>query len=305
MKHFLNLASWSTRELEYLLELAISLKMEWQTGGNRPILQNKTLGMIFQKPSLRTRVSFEMAMKHLGGSAMMLGPQEIGLGQRESIPDVARVLSGYVQGIMARVFEHDHVAQLAENSRVPVINGLSDSYHPCQALADILTIREHFGRLKGLRVAYVGDGNNVAASLALACAHYGLTLGIASPEGYEMEKTVRDQAFEIADRNGSVLEMHTRPEAAAANADVVYTDTWVSMGQEAEAKERLNEFEGFQVNRRLMDFARPESIVMHCLPAHRGDEITDELMDGEESKVFEQAENRMHAQKALLAHLLA
>lgn len=305
MKHFLNLAGWSTRELEYLLELAISLKMEWQTGGNRPILQNKTLGMIFQKPSLRTRVSFEMAMKHLGGSAMMLGPQEIGLGQRESVPDVARVLSGYVQGIMARVFEHDHVAQLAENSRVPVINGLSDSYHPCQALADILTIREHFGRLKGLRVAYVGDGNNVAASLALACAHYGLTLGIASPEGYEMEKTVRDQAFEIADRNGAVLEMHTRPEAAAANADVVYTDTWVSMGQEAEAKERLAEFEGFQVNRRLMDFAGPESIVMHCLPAHRGDEITDELMDGEESKVFEQAENRMHAQKALLAHLLA
>ena len=305
MKHFLNLADWSTRELEYLLELAIGLKMEWQTGGNRPILQNKTLGMIFQKPSLRTRVSFEMAMKHLGGSAIMLGPQEIGLGKRESAPDVARVLSGYVQGIMARVFEHDHVAQLAESSRVPVINGLSDSYHPCQALADILTIREHFGRLKGLRVAYVGDGNNVAASLALACAHYGLTLGIASPEGYEMEKTIRDQAFEIADRNGSVLEMHTHPEAAAADADVVYTDTWVSMGQEAEAKERLGEFEGFQVNRRLMDFARPQSIVMHCLPAHRGDEITDELMDGEQSKIFEQAENRMHAQKALLAHLLA
>ena len=304
MKHFLNLADWSTRELEYLLELAISLKMEWQTGGNRPILQNKTLGMIFQKPSLRTRVSFEMAMKHLGGSAIMLGPQEVGLGKRESAPDVARVLSGYVQGIMARVFEHGHVAQLAENSRVPVINGLSDSYHPCQALADILTIREHFGRLKGLRVAYVGDGNNVAASLALACAHYGLTLGIASPEGYEMEKTIRDQAFEIADRNGSVLEMHTRPEAAAADADVVYTDTWVSMGQEAEAKERLGEFESFQVNRRLMDFARPQSIVMHCLPAHRGDEITDELMDGEQSKIFEQAENRMHAQKALLAHLL-
>ena len=305
MKHFLDLASWSTRELEYLLELAFSLKMEWQTGGNRPILQNKTLGMIFQKPSLRTRVSFEMAMKHLGGSAMMLGPQEIGLGKRESIADVARVLSSYVQGIMARVFAHDHVVQLAENSRVPVINGLSDSYHPCQALADILTIREHFGRLKGLRVAYVGDGNNVAASLALACAHYGLRFGIASPEGYEMEKTIRDQAFEIADRNGSILEMHTRPQAAVADADVVYTDTWVSMGQEAEAKERLGEFDGFQVNRRLMDFARPESIVMHCLPAHRGDEITDELMDGEQSKVFEQAENRMHAQKALLAHLLA
>lgn len=305
MKHFLDLASWPTRELEYLLELALSLKMEWQTGGNRPILQNKTLAMIFQKPSLRTRVSFEMAMRHLGGSAVMLGPQEIGLGQRESIPDIARVLSGYVQGIMARVFHHDHLAQLIEHSRVPVINGLSDSRHPCQALADMLTIQEHFGRLKGLRLAYAGDGNNVASSLALACAHYGLAFSIATPEGYEMEKTIRGQAFEIASRNGSVLEMHTRPEAAVAEADVVYTDTWVSMGQEAQAAERLAEFEGFQLNRRLMNFAKPEAIIMHCLPAHRGDEITDELMDGEQSKVFEQAENRLHAQKALLAHLLA
>lgn len=305
MKHFLDLASWPTRELEYLLELALSLKMEWQTGGNRPILQNKTLAMIFQKPSLRTRVSFEMAMRHLGGGAVMLGPQEIGLGQRESIPDIARALSGYVQGIMARVFHHDHLTQLAEHSRVPVINGLSDSRHPCQALADMLTIQEHFGRLKGLRLAYAGDGNNVASSLALACAHYGLAFSIATPEGYEMEKTIRGQAFEIASRNGSVLEMHTRPEAAVAEADVVYTDTWVSMGQEAQAAERLAEFEGFQLNRRLMNFAKPEAIVMHCLPAHRGDEITDELMDGEQSKVFEQAENRLHAQKALLAHLLA
>ncbi len=304
MEHFLDLASWSSCGLEHLLELALHLKMEWQTGGNRPILRNKTLGMIFQKPSLRTRVSFEMAMRHLGGSAIMLGPQEIGLGKRESIPDVARVLSSYVQIIMARVFEHNHVAQLARYSRVPVINGLSDSYHPCQALADMLTIREHFGGLKGLRVAYVGDGNNVAASLALACAHYGLAFGIATPEGYEIEETIREQAFEIAGSNGTALEMHTRPQAAVADADVVYTDSWVSMGQEAEAGERLREFDGFQVNRQLMSFARPDSIVMHCLPAHRGDEITDELMDGEQSKVFEQAENRMHAQKAILVHLL-
>ena len=305
MKHFLDLASWSGDELQRLLELALDLKMEWQTGGNRPILQNKTLGMIFQKPSLRTRVSFEMAMRHLGGSAIMLGPQEIGLGKRESVPDVARVLSSYVQGIMARVFDHDHAVQLAENSRVPVINGLSDSYHPCQAFADILTIREHFGRLKGLRVAYVGDGNNVAASLALACAHYGLAFGIATPEGYELEKTIRDQASAIADQNGISLDMHTRPEAAVAEADVVYTDTWVSMGQESQAAERLGEFEGFQLNRRLMAFAKSTAIVMHCLPAHRGDEITDELMDGAQSRVFEQAENRLHAQKAILAHLLA
>ena len=305
MKHLLDLAGCPTAELEHLLELALHLKMEWRSGGNRPILQNKTLGMIFQKPSLRTRVSFEMAMKHLGGSAIMLGPQEIGLGKRESIPDVARVLSSYVQGIMARVFDHQHILQLAEHSRVPVINGLSDSYHPCQALADILTIREHFGGLKGLRVAYVGDGNNVAASLAAACAHYGLDFSLATPEGYEMQQPVREAALAIAARNGTRLEMHTRPLAAVTDADVVYTDTWVSMGQEAQAQERLDEFDGFQVNDELLRSAKPQSIVMHCLPAHRGDEITDAVMDGQQSKVFEQAENRMHAQKAVLAHLLA
>jgi len=305
MKHFLDLANVSTREMEYLLDLALQLKMEWKSGGNRPVLQNKTLGMVFQKPSLRTRVSFEMAMKHLGGSAIMLGPQEIGLGKRESIPDVARVLSSYVQGIMARVFEHDHVVQLAENSRVPVINGLSDMFHPCQALADILTIREHFGTLRDIRLAYVGDGNNVAASLGLAAAHFGVTFTIASPEGYEMDATIRDKIFEIADRNNAVMEMYVMPQEAIQNADVVYTDTWVSMGQEAEAEARRKEFDGFQVNQHLMGFAKPETIVMHCLPAHRGDEITDEIMDGYRSRVFQQAENRLHAQKAILVHLLA
>jgi ornithine carbamoyltransferase len=305
MKHFLDLATVSTREMEYLLELALQLKMEWKAGGNRPVLQNKTLGMVFQKPSLRTRVSFEMAMKHLGGSAIMLGPQEIGLGKRESIPDVARVLSSYVQGIMARVFDHDHVVQLAENSRVPVINGLSDTFHPCQAMADILTIREQLGALRGVKIAYIGDGNNVAASLGLAAAHYGATFTIASPEGYELDQPIRDKIFEIADRNNSVMEMYVTPEEALQNADVVYTDTWVSMGQETEAAERRREFDGFQVNKQLMGFANPNAIIMHCLPAHRGDEITDEMMDGPQSVVFEQAENRMHAQKAILVHLLA
>ena len=287
------------------MEVALRLKTEWRENGNAPVLRGKTLGMIFQKPSLRTRVSFEMAMKHLGGDAIMLGPQEIGLGVRESVPDVARVLSRYVQGIMARVFDHKDVLELAENSRVPVINGLSDDYHPCQALADMLTIREDYGRLQGLKLAFVGDGNNVAASVALACAHYGIEFSIATPEGYEMKAPIREQAYAIAERNGVGLEMHTRPQAAVADADVIYTDTWVSMGQEAEAAERVDEFNTFQVNTGLLRHANSKAIVMHCLPAHRGDEITDEVMDGTRSRVFEQAENRMHAQKAILAQLLA
>jgi ornithine carbamoyltransferase len=305
MKHFLELANCSTSELHALIESAVSLKAEWQAGGNKTVLDGKTLGMIFQKPSLRTRVSFEMAMKHLGGGAIMLGPQEIGLGVRESIPDVARVLSSYVDGIMARVYDHADVVELAQHSRVPVINGLSDGYHPCQALGDMLTIQEHFGALEGLRLAFVGDGNNVAASVALACAHFGLSFSIATPEGYEMQRPVRDQAYGIAGRNGSILEMCTRPQLAVAEADVVYTDTWVSMGKEAEASERAGEFDAYQVNDELLRLAKPNAIVMHCLPAHRGDEITDAVMDGPQSRVFRQAENRLHAQKAILARLLA
>ena len=305
MKHFLDLASCSSDELHELIDLALRLKAEWRDGGNAPCLQGKTLGMIFQKPSLRTRVSFEMAMKHLGGDAIMLGPGEIGLGVRESVPDVARVLSSYVDGIMARVFDHQDVVELAEFSRVPVINGLSDDYHPCQALADMLTIRESCGRLRGLKLAFVGDGNNVAASVALACAHFGLDFSIATPEGYEMKAPIREQAYAIAARNGVNLAMHTRPQAAVAGADVVYTDTWVSMGQEAEAGERAAEFGAFQVNADLLRHAKPAAIVLHCLPAHRGDEITDNVMDGARSRIFEQAENRLHAQKAILLRILA
>ena len=305
MKHFLDLASCTSDELQDLIEQALRLKAEWRAGGNQPILRGKTLGMVFQKPSLRTRVSFEMAMKQLGGDAIMLGPQEIGLGVRESVPDVARVLSSYVQGIMARVFAHSDVLELAAHSRVPVINGLSDDYHPCQALADILTIRESCGALPGLTLAFVGDGNNVAASLALACAHFGINFNIATPEGYEMKAPIRQQAQAIARRNGTGIEMQTRPQMAVADADVIYTDTWVSMGQEAEAAERLDEFKQYQVNAALLRHAKRDAIVMHCLPAHRGHEITDQVMDGPQSRVFEQAENRMHAQKAILARLLA
>ena len=304
MKHFLDLASCSSDELHDYIDLALHLKAEWRAGGNKPILRGKTLGMIFQKPSLRTRVSFEMGMKHLGGDALMLGPQEIGLGVRESVPDVARVLSSYVQGIMARVYDHSDVLDLAKYSSVPVINGLSDDYHPCQALADILTIREEVGRLQGVRLAFVGDGNNVAASVALACAHFGLDFSIATPEGYEMKRHIREQAQAVAARNGTALEMGTRPQMALQDADVVYTDTWISMGQEAEARERIDEFRTFQVNAALLDCAKPGAIVMHCLPAHRGQEITDAMMDGPQSRVYQQAENRLHAQKAILARLL-
>ena len=304
MKHFLDLASCSGGELHDYIDLALRLKSEWLAGGNQPILRGKTLGMIFQKPSLRTRVSFEMGMKHLGGDALMLGPQEIGLGVRESVPDVARVLSRYVHGIMARVYDHEDVLQLAENSRVPVINGLSDDYHPCQALADILTIREEVGRLQGVKLAFVGDGNNVAASVALACARFGLDFSIATPEGYEMKPHIRKQAQALAAENGTALLMGTRPEMALEDADVVYTDTWISMGQEAEAAERIDEFKALQVNAEMLRHAKQGAIVMHCLPAHRGHEITDEMMDGPQSRVYEQAENRLHAQKAILARLL-
>ena len=304
MKHFLELASFTSDELRELLDEALRLKAEWLAGGNAPVLRGKTLGMIFMKPSLRTRVSFEMGMKQLGGDAIMLGPQEIGLGKRESVKDVARVLSTYVDGIMARVFDHADVLQLAAHSSVPVINGLSDDYHPCQALADIFTIHEHFGGLDGLSLAFVGDGNNVAASVALACAHFGVDFSIATPEGYEMNATIRDQALKIARQNGTRLDMGTRPQLAVAEADVIYTDTWISMGQEAEASERIEEFRQYQVNADLLRHCRRDAIVMHCLPAHRGQEITDAVMDGERSRVFQQAENRMHAQKAILARLL-
>ncbi len=303
MKHFLDLTDWSSLELRHLIQLAVHLKLEWQSGGNRPVLAGKTLGMIFQKPSLRTRVSFDVGMQHLGGHAIMLGPSEIGLGKRESIADVSRVLSSYVQGIMARVFEHEHVTQLAEWSSVPVINGLSDYRHPCQALTDILTIYEHFGHTDGLKLAYIGDANNVAVSLAIACGHFGIDFTIASPEGYDMPE---DMA-EIARNSGAGMTIQTLREPAEAvhDANIIYTDTWVSMGQEAEAAERVQVFGGYQVNAALMAQAPKDAIVMHDLPAYRGKEITDEVADGPQSVIFKQAENRLHAQKAVLVHLMS
>ncbi|NWG16940.1 MAG: ornithine carbamoyltransferase [Chloroflexi bacterium] len=307
MKHFLTLADWSADELWRLVESAVELKTEWKAGGNPPLLKNKLLAMVFQKPSLRTRVSFEVAMKHLGGDAIMLGPDEIGLGKRESIADVSRVLSGYVQGIMARVFDHAHVEQLAAWASVPVINGLSDAEHPCQAMGDVLTIYERFGRVSGLRVAYIGDGNNVAVSLAQAAAHFGMHFVIASPQGYELPQAAVSQFHDLAARskNGATLTLLHDPNEAVENADVIYTDTWVSMGQEAEAAARVAIMQPYQVNAALVKRAKPAVIVMHCLPAHRGQELTDEIADGPHSAIFPQAENRLHAQKAILVNLMS
>ncbi len=303
MKHFLELSDWSSLELRHLIQLAVHLKLEWRAGGNKPVLAGKTLGMVFQKPSLRTRVSFDVGMQHLGGHSIMLGPEEIGLGKRESIADVARVLSGYVQGIMARVFAHEHVNELARWASVPVINGLSDDRHPCQALTDILTIYEHFGHTEGLKLAYIGDGNNVAASLAIACAHFGMDFIIASPAGYELP----DSVVKIALQGGAgiTIQKLRDPLEAVQQANIIYTDTWVSMGQEQEAADRLLAFQPYQVNAALMARAPKNAIVMHDLPAYRGKEITDEVADSAQSVIFQQAENRLHAQKAILVHLMA
>ncbi|MDF1520228.1 MAG: ornithine carbamoyltransferase [Brevefilum sp.] len=304
MKHFLDIADFSQQEINELLDLSVKLKKELKSGIFRPILKNKVLAMVFQKPSLRTRVSFDMAMRTLGGDALYLSPQEIGLGKRESIADVARVLSGYVQVIMARVFSHDHILELAKWSQVPVINGLSDYNHPCQAMADALTIYEEFGDLTGRTVSYIGDGNNVAVSLMKVVTKLGADFRIANPEDYDMpESDIQLGKKFAAIAGGSVTTMHD-PKEAAEGADVIYTDTWTSMGQEEEAKKREKVFPPYQVNQSIVNLAKPEVIVMHCLPAHRGQEITDEVADGPHSRLFEQAENRMHAQKAILVDLL-
>jgi ornithine carbamoyltransferase len=243
-------------------------------------------------------------MLHLGGHALYLSPNEIGLGGRESAPDVARVLAGYVDGIMARVFAHEHILQLAEYSRVPVINGLSDFNHPCQALADVFTLWEHFGRVEGLKMAYIGDGNNVAASLITIMAKLGGHFSIATPPGYELSAKVLASAQDLAEETNTMITVTHDPVEAVAEADVVYTDVWTSMGQEEETQERLKVFPPYQLNSRLVTRAKPEAVVMHCLPAHRGEEITDEVADGPQSLLFPQAENRLHAQKGILALLL-
>lgn len=304
MKHFLNLVDLAPETLNSLLDLGFRLKDEWQDGGNRPVLSGKNLALVFMKPSLRTRVSFEMAMVHLGGYAFYLGPDEIKLGSRESVADVARVLSSYVDCIMARVFAHEHILELAAYSSVPVINGLSDYNHPAQALADLFTIRERKGKLKGLKVAFVGDGNNVARSLLFGAMKTGMHVTIASPQGYQLDEEDVDLARSMRLSEEQTVASIEDAQEAVKEADVIYTDVWTSMGQEDEAKRRRQVFPPYQVNEQLVRRARSDVMVMHCLPAHRGEEITDAVADGPHSVLFQQAENRMHAQKAILHELL-
>jgi ornithine carbamoyltransferase len=305
MRHLVSVEQLSTVEVRDLLELAVELKDEWRKGGNRPVLAGKTLGMVFQKPSLRTRVSFEVGMSQLGGRAMYLSPQEIRLGQRESVADVARVLSRFVDGIMARVFDHADVEGLAAYASVPVINGLSDYVHPCQGLSDVLTIFEKRGALQGLVLAYVGDGNNVAHSLLFTGSKVGMEVRVSTPSGYEPSDEVVSKATEFARETGGRVVLDADPRSAVSGADIVYTDTWASMGQEDDREARLPRFQPYQVNGELLSLAKPDALVMHCLPAHRGEEITDEVIDGPQSAVLDQAENRMHLQKAILVTLMA
>lgn len=299
LQHFLDIATVSADQFWGLLRLAKELKdARTRLGQNAPILAGKSLALVFLKPSLRTRVSFEMGMQHLGGYAFYVSPQEVGLGTRESAPDVARVLSGYVDGIMARVFDHQHILELAEWGSVPVINGLSDRSHPCQALTDLFTIWEHTGELAGVTLAYVGDGaNNVATSLIEAAAKVGMKVRVVAPQGYQP-----DPAFAAQYKHTLTV---TDDLDGVVGADVLYTDVWTSMGQEDESEVRKQVFPPYQLNQKLVAHTgNPDVKVLHCLPAHRGEEITDEVADGPHSLLFPQAHNRLHAQKALLAHLL-
>jgi ornithine carbamoyltransferase len=296
----LTLAEFSPDEARLILDEAQKLKALRRSRIPFRPLFGRTLAMVFQKPSNRTRVSFEVGMYHLGGHALPLSPQEIQMGQRETPSDTGRVLDRYIDAIMARTFSHREIEELAAAAEVPVINGLSDLHHPCQALADLLTVREEFGGLEGVMISYVGDGNNVANSLALGCALTGAELTIAHPPGHAPDPGV----MKLAAAAGVAPTLTEDPQEGGAGARVVYTDVWASMGQEAEAEERKKEFAPYQVNKELMSLATPDAIFLHCLPAHRGEEVTAGVIDGLQSRVFDQAENRLHAQKALLYLLL-
>jgi ornithine carbamoyltransferase len=299
-KDFLSISDLTPKEIRGLISSAVTLKgEEWSAR-----LSEKVLALLFEKPSLRHRVSFEVAMRQLGGECIYLSPAEVGLGKRESIADVARVLSGYVDCIAARTYSHQTLMGLARYSRVPVINALSDLEHPCQALADLLTIYEYKEKLEGLTLAFIGDGNNVANSLMLAATKCGMNFRIASPAGYSVKPNILDVAREYAEANGSLIFSTEDPRQAVVGADIVYTDVWASMGQESEAEKRRQAFAGYQVNAELLALAGENAIFMHDLPAHRGEEVTDEVMDGPQSVVFPQSENKMNMLKALLLDIL-
>ncbi|RWR08622.1 ornithine carbamoyltransferase [Siminovitchia fortis] len=304
-KHFLTLADFTKDEIMQIILDAIKLKDMQKKGETHHYLKGKTLAMIFEKLSTRTRVSFEVGMFQLGGHALFLGKDDLQMGRGETVEDTAKVLSRFVDGIMIRAYSHESVEQLANNSSVPVINGLTDDYHPCQVLADLMTLYEAKGSLEGKKLAYVGDGNNMAHSLMIGCAKLGVNCSIAAPKGYEPKQAIVKKAQEFANDTGAVIEVTNDPKAAANGADAVYTDVWTSMGWEAEQKERLKAFIDFQVNSGLMAEADPKAVFLHCLPAHRGEEVSSDVIDGPQSLVFEEAENRLHVQKALMVALMA
>ena len=305
LNHFISIHDITVEEFNYLMELAIKLKKEHKAGIKHTMLEGKTLGMIFTKSSTRTRISFEVGMYQLGGHPMYLNANDMQLGRGESIYDTANVMSRFVDGIMIRTYDHQDVLDLAKFGSVPVINALTDYLHPCQAMADLMTVYEHKGTLKGLKLAYVGDGNNVAHSLLFACAKAGMHMSVATPVGYECDKDVVLQAQEDAKETGAQISVFNDPVEAMKDADVVCTDTWTSMGQEAEKAERVKIFQSYQVNKELFSHAKDDAIFIHCLPAYRGYEVTDDIIDGPMSVVFDEAENRMHAQKAILVALMA
>ncbi len=302
-RSFIDLSDFSRRELREILDLAYALKLKQHSGESHELLKGKTLAMIFMKPSTRTRVSFEVGMTHLGGHALYLETGGTQLGRGETIADTARVLSRYCDGIMARVFSHNDIVELAKYATVPVINGLSDLMHPCQIMADMMTIEEHKNRLEGLKITYVGDPNNVSNSIMQGCTIMGMDVTIGCPKSLEVDPDIMKSATELSKQYHTKLEIVHDPIEAVKGADVIYTDTFFSMGQER-SKEKEQMLMPFQVNRRLVEAAKPDVIVMHCLPAHRGEEITDEVMDGPHSVVFDEAENRLHLQKAIMALIM-
>lgn len=299
-RDFLTLEDFTKEELTYLLDLAAQLKKEQKEGIPHPHLAGKTLGMIFEKSSTRTRVSFEVGMYQLGGIGMFLSSRDLQIGRGEPIPDTARVLSRYLDGIMIRTFSQDMVAELAEYASIPIINGLTDLHHPCQIMADFQTIIEKKGSLEGLKLAYIGDGNNMAHSYMVGAAIMGMDVAIASPEGYKPAADVTELTLKLAEKSGSNVVITTDPKEAVEGADVVCTDVWASMGQEAEQKEREEKFKGFEVNEELVSVAKPDYMFLHCLPAHRGEEVSAGVIDGPHSVIFDEAENRLHAQKAVM-----
>lgn len=304
MKDFISLHDLTKEEIENLIDLSIKIKTDLKNGIQTKVLKNKTLGMIFSKSSTRTRVSFEVGMTQLGGYPLFLSANDIQLGRGETIYDTAKVLERYIDGIMIRTFSHDDVIELAKHADIPVINALTDLLHPCQVLADLQTVYEKKGTLKGLKFAYIGDGNNMAHSIMYGCAKVGIDCAIASPEGYMPDSQVTLNAKDDAKKSGADLLITNDPVEAIKDADIVYTDTWVSMGQEAEKTERIKIFMPYQVNKELFKNAKDDALFMHCLPAYRGYEVTEDVIDGKNSVIFDEAENRLHAQKAIMVELM-